>query len=65
MLWFIDVELVNPATGDLVKKRLQLGIDVTAETPESYSALATKAFENALPELFKQAAAKGNPAEPR
>ena len=64
MLWFIDVVLVNPATGDLVKKRLQLGVDVDSETPDSYADLATKAFGNALPEMLKEAAKK-NPAEPR
>jgi hypothetical protein len=53
--WFIDVELVNPKTGDKVKKRLDFRIDVTSSTPESWSTLAAKAFENSLPAMIKQA----------
>lgn len=64
MRWLIDVTLVNPATGDLIKRRLQLGIDIPSETQDSYIALATKALGNVLPDMFKEAEIK-NPAEPR
>lgn len=56
--WFIDVVLVNPKTGELIKKRLDFKIDVTSDVPDSWASLAAKAFEKALPEMLKKAAEK-------
>jgi len=60
--WFIDVELVNPKTGDKVRRRLDFRIDVTSNTPASWATLAAKSFENALQSMIKQASEKASDA---
>lgn len=54
-MWFIDVVLVNPKTGDLVKKRLDFQLDVHGNVPESWAKLASAAFEKALPSMIERA----------
>jgi hypothetical protein len=54
MVLFIDVTLINPANGDLVKKRLTCPGDVS----ESYVASAVASFAKALPGMVDDAKKK-------
>ena len=56
--WFINIVLVNPETGDLVKKQLDFRIDVGSDVPASWATLAAKVFEKTLPDMIKMAAEK-------
>lgn len=59
---FIDVELVDPKTGDSVRKRLDFRIDIESSVQESYASLAAMMFERVLPGMvakMKENAEKG------
>jgi hypothetical protein len=54
-MWFIDVVLVNPQTGDLIKKRLDFQLEVGGNAAESWAKLAAASFERALPTMMERA----------
>ena len=54
MPWFVDVELVNPQTGDKVGKRLDLTINVDVESPESWASIV-HALEIAIRDIGRRA----------
>lgn len=55
MPWFVDVELVNPRTGDKVGKRLDFTVDVSGDPIESWALHIARAIEIAIRDLGKRA----------